>query len=184
MSDMFSDLNWFAVVTHLGKWSEAKEHLDRQRYRTFLPMCQRVRSHAGKKEIVERPLFNRYLFVGVGFDQAFSPICNSRGVAFVVRGMGGIPCAVPPQALRAIKARCDADGGMVDLVPQGMFGPEKTQPHPGWQPGARLRISEGVWADFLAVFEGYHGGVARVALELFGREVSAEIDVRHLEPAA
>ncbi len=174
MSDLFSEGEWFAIVSHPGRQQQAKEALERQRYRVFLPMGRTQRRHAGKTEVVERPLFDRYLFVGRHSEQPFTPITNTRGVAFVVRGVGGIPCRVSPLALRAVKRRCDADGGSVNLIPGGRVAQ--------WRPEQPLRVLDGPFKDFVGLFAGGSGETAKILLDLFGQPTLTSLPEQSLEP--
>ena len=174
MTDLFSDREWFALVSHPGRQQVVKAELERQRYRVFLPMCRKQRRHAGKVEVVLRPLFERYLFVGCHTEQPFHPITNTRGVAFLVRSASGIPCRVPPVALREVKRRCDADGGAVDLVPGARVA--------RWQPDQPLRVLDGPFRDFIGLFAGGDGETARILLDLFGRPTITTVGAQSLEP--
>ncbi len=177
--DMFDDRAWFAVVAQPGRQAQARDELMRQDYGAFLPMCRRQVTHARKTETVERPLFDRYLFVGVDLDggQPFTPINSTRGVAFVVRGGTGAPSRIPVSALRKIKERCDADGGSVDLVPASRVL--------RWAEGTELRVTDGPFTGLLAVFSGAHGDrAAKVLVDVFGRPTVATIPIVSLDRAA
>ena len=176
MTDLFSDRMWFAVVSHPGKQELVRNELERQRYRAFLPMCRRERRNGGKAEVVIRPLFDRYLFVGCHTEQPFGPIGNTRGVAFIVRSARGVPCRVSPLALRAVKSRCDKDGGAVDLV--------RKPPKERWAPEQPLRVLDGPFKDFVGLFAGASGETAKVLLDMFGQLRVLSIPLQCLEPAA
>lgn len=179
MVDQFSDREWFAVVVKSGKHQFAAEQLERQGYRSFLPMCLVERTHARKVETVTRPLFGRYQFVGVHSEQPFGPIGNTMGVDFVVRGSGGIPVRVSPLALRRVLKRCLADGGAVDLRPVRTT----SGPIVDWEPGDALQVIEGPFRDFSAVLVEWadkRREMARVMVHLFGRQMRAELTVKCL----
>lgn len=178
MNDLFSDREWFAIVSKPGEQQRAKDYLERSGYRVFLPMCLEERTRHGRKESVRRPLFGRYVFVGVHTeqDQPFRPIANTPGVAFVVRGAGHIPCRVTPLALRAVKRRCDADGGAVILIPGARVA--------AWVPNQPLKVLSGPFRDFIGQFADGSGETARVLLDIFGRATVVSIDAENLEPTA
>lgn len=176
MSDLFSDCEWFAIVSKPGHQQQAKECLERRGFRVFLPMGLEERTRRGVKEAAHRPLFGRYVFVGVHPEQPFHPIASTPGVAFIVRGVGGIPSRVTPLALRAVKRRCDADGGAVNLIP----GARVAQ----WQPDQPLKVLDGPFRDFVGMFAGATGETARVLVEIFGRATVVSVNAKHLEPAA
>ena len=138
-------------------------------------MCLEERTRQGRKESVRRPLFGRYVFVGIHSEQPFRPIANTPGVAFVVRGAGRIPCRVTPLALRAVKRRCDADGGAVNLIP----GARVAQ----WQPDQSLQVLTGPFRDFIGQFADGSGETARILLDIFGRATVVTVDANNLQPA-
>ena len=182
--DIFSDREWFAVIVKPGRNQEVHRRFEEQGYRSFLPLCLRERKHGpGRIETVTRPLFDRYQFVGCHTEQPFGPITSTIGVAFVVRGVGDFPLRVSPLVLRRIKDRCDADGGMLDLRPRQ---PEPPVPGPAvtWEPEQALRVIDGPFRDFAAVFldADKRGEMALVMIELFGRTSRIAMPVGSLEP--
>ncbi|WP_174436437.1 transcription termination/antitermination protein NusG [Azospirillum brasilense] len=179
--DMFSDREWFAVVVKPGRNQEVHRRFEEQGYRSFLPLCLRERSNGpGRVETVVRPLFDRYQFVGCHTEQPFSPITSTIGVNFVVRGVGNFPLRVSPLVLRKVKDRCDADGGAVD------FRPRQSEPRPPvtWEPEQVLRVIEGPFRDFAAVFleVDKRREMALVMVDLFGRSTPLAIPVDSLRP--
>ncbi|MCM8736607.1 hypothetical protein M5E06_20990 [Azospirillum sp. A1-3] len=187
MADQFSDCEWMAVVVKPGRNEEVHRRYLEQGYRSFLPMCLREREYGrGRIETVTRPLFDRYQFVGYHTEQPFSPILNTIGVNFLVRGADLMPLRVSPLILRRIKARCDADGGMVDLRPREPEPESETEKRPvvTWEPEQALRVIDGPFRDFAAVFlqSDKRGEMALVMVELFGRTSRVEMPVANLRP--
>jgi transcriptional antiterminator RfaH len=181
ISDQFSDREWFIIAAKPGRNVEAHLRLTAQGYASFLPMCLRTRHHARQVEDVARPLFERYQFVGLTRDQPFTPICNTGGVAFVMRGDGRMPLRVRPAVLRRIQERLDADGGMVDMRERRPdAGPMVT-----WEPGAALAIVDGPFRDFAATLLEWRDrshSMAGVMVEIFGRQTPVEVPVGMLRP--
>ena len=186
MADQFSDREWYAVVVKPGRNEEVHKRFEDQGYRSFLPLCLRERTHARKTETVVRPLFDRYQFVGYDTEQPFGPILNTIGVNFLVRGADLMPLRVSPLILRRVKARCDADGGMVDLRPREPEPERESEPRPvvTWEPEQALRVIDGPFRDFAAVFlqADRRGQMALVMVELFGRTSRVEMPVVNLRP--
>lgn len=176
MTDLFSDREWFAIVAKPREQQRAKEYLERQDYRAFLPMCLEERTRRGQTEAVHRPLFGRYVFLGIHSEQPFRPIAYTPGVAFIVRGSGGIPCRVPALALREIKSRCDADGGAVNLIP--------APPMAQWQPEQPLKMLSGPFRDFIGRFASGNGDTARILVHILGRATVVTVDAHTLQPAS
>lgn len=177
MITISTDLNWFAVVAKPGKQWVAEVNLRLQGYDTFLPLCRRKITHDHQTKPAVRPLFDRYLFVGVGTEQRFDALWSTIGVAFVVTDRSGLACRVPVVALREIARRLDADGGVLDLVP-----PEAERPR--WEPGLPLRVLEGPFREFTAIFQrpGNDTDVAQVLIDLFGRSMTLSVPVASLAP--
>ena len=77
---------WYVVYTHANSESKARDHLLRQGFVAILPTYKRWRRHARRQEVVERPLFPRYLFVALDMlEQRWRPILSTVGVCDVVR---------------------------------------------------------------------------------------------------
>lgn len=156
-----SSKRWYVVVTQPNAETRAEENLQRQGFSVYLPRYRRTRRHARKTEVVLRPLFPRYLFVGLDLAR---DRWRSVQSTFGVQGMviiGDRPSAVPEQVIEAIQARQDEDG----LVRMAA---------PGLPKGTKVRILDGIFEDAVGVFERV-AGEQRVAvlLQLLGREVMA-----------
>lgn len=186
MADQFSDCEWMAVVVKPGRNEEVHKRFEDQGYRSFLPMCLRDRRNGpGRIETVARPLFDRYQFVGYHTEQPFGPILNTIGVNFLVRGADLMPLRVSPLILRRVKARCDADGGMVDLRQRGPEPERGSEPRPvvTWEPGEVLEVVEGPFRDFTATLLQWadkRREMAQVAVNIFGRTTPVAMAVTGL----
>ena len=167
-ADLFSDRTWFAVVSKPRMWEEAEANLTLRGYATFLPKCLVQRRHGRKVDTVRRPLFGRYLFAGLTTEQPFRPILNTPGVAFVLRDASGIALPVSPIVLRDIKARMDADGGAVDLLPK----PTEKR----YRPSQRVRVTEGPFAGFEGLYVGSQGERITLLLDILKRSVRYQVD--------
>lgn len=182
MTDQFSDREWFAVLSKPGQQATAARQLEAQDYRAFLPMALTERRNGpGRIETVSRPLFGRYVFVGVDFDQDFRPLRSTVGVQCVVCGHGGMPVHVPRLALRRVAKRLEAGGGMVDLRPA------RSAPGPmvDWETGQALEVIDGPFRDFSATLVEWadkRREMARVVVNIFGRTTPVEAPVMALRP--
>jgi transcriptional antiterminator RfaH len=96
-----SELRWMLLYTkpHAESWAEI--NLRRQLFATLLP---RVRHQAGF-----RPLFPRYLFVGLAPEQTVAPLRSTRGILYIVH-CGERPAHVPSSVILEVRARMDARG--------------------------------------------------------------------------
>lgn len=165
-ADMFSDRTWFAVVSKPRMWEAVEKGLELRGYSVFLPKCLVLRRHARRVDTVERPLFGRYMFAGLTTEQPFMYILHTPGVAFVLRDAAGIALPVSPIVLRDIKARVDADGGAVDLVPK----PVKKR-HKRYRKNQRLRVTEGPFEGFEGLYVASQGERITLLLDILQRTV-------------
>ena len=158
---------WYVVHTQPHGEGKASEHLGRQGFLTYLPRYLRQRRHARRTDVVARPLFPRYMFVG--FDIArdrWRSINSTLGVSHLVLA-GEEPLSVPEGVVERIREREGDDGFVVLGLPAGL------------KPGSKVRLIDGAFADARGVLERIADD-RRVAilLHLLGREV------RVLVPAA
>src|SRR5262245_50327038 len=96
---------WYVVHTHSHKEAQAELHLRRQGFTIYLPRYLRSRRHARKSEVVERPLFPRYLFVTLDLARdRWRSIQSTLGVSQLVLA-GEAPLAVPMGIVEEIRDR-------------------------------------------------------------------------------
>jgi len=170
----FTGRDWCVVVSKVNGEAYAAARLEEQGYRVFVPLCLLRRKHAGKVEEVIRPLFPRYLFVGIAQGQAFLPICNTPGVSFVLRDKANRPLTIQPGILRVIHDRCQRDGGALSLIPERVGA--------AWKPGrTKLRIRDGVFARWPGLFKSCDNARVTVLLSLFGRETEVTLGLDDVE---
>jgi transcriptional antiterminator RfaH len=151
---------WYVVHTQAQKESLAEMHLRRQGFATYLPRYLRTRRHARKTEAVARPLFPRYMFVGLDLAcDRWRAVQSTFGVSNLVIA-GEEPLAVPDEVVDEIRAREGGDGCVSLGLPAGVG------------PGSRVRLIDGIFADAKGVIERVADD-RRVAilLGLLGREV-------------
>ena len=155
-----SERRWYVVHTQPNGEGKADLNLRRQGFATYLPRYARRRRHARRQEVVKRPLFPRYLFVGLDLARdRWRAVQSTLGVNRLVLA-GEEPLPVPDGVVDAIRAREDGDGLVALGLPAGVG------------PGSRIRLVDGIFADAKGVIERIADD-RRVAilLELLGREV-------------
>lgn len=156
---------WYVVQTRPNAERKAKAHLERQGFEVYLPQYRKRRRHARRVEIVQAPLFPRYVFVAVDMStQRWRSIQSTIGVSQLVCN-GTEPAPVPPGIIQSLHARESADGLInVDLRPK-------------FAAGDKVRILEGAFGDCQGLFESTTDG-ERVAilLDLLGRKVRVMLD--------
>lgn len=155
---------WYVVHTQPQHEQRADINLRQQGFSTYLPRYLRSRRHARKTEIVARPLFPRYLFVTLDLARdRWRAIQSTFGVQHLVLA-GEEPARVPESVIREIRAR-EGENGYVALgLPAGI------------EPGAKVRLIDGIFAESRGILERI-ADESRVAilLELLGREVRVTV---------
>ncbi len=149
----------------------ARTQLERQGYRTYLPMIRTPRRRLGKRVIQVEPMFPRYLFILLDtVSDNWSPIRSTIGVSNIVR-FGIEPARVPDELIDAIQERDDPAG--VQELPLHEF-----------RPGQAVRIEEGPLAGYEGIFLAASGRErVLVLLDIVGKSARTRIDLSHLGPA-
>lgn len=154
--------HWYVIYTKPRQEFRALENLLQQSFEAFLPLHQSERLQRGKLQLIEEPLFKRYLFVR--FDAAHSPwhvIRNTFGVSEVVR-TGGQLAKVPTPLIQALM--------QVKTTPQSLF-----------QRGEMLRVTDGPFRDLQAVYEMQDGDHrAIVLIELLNKMQKIAVNLNAL----
>jgi transcriptional antiterminator RfaH len=158
---------WYVVQTQPNGEARAETHLRRQGFRTYLPRYLRSRRHARKTQMVPRPLFPRYLFVGLDLARdRWRSIQSTFGVSQIVLA-GEKPAPLPNGVMEEIRGRETGDGYVAIGLPAGV------------KPGSIVRLVDGIFADSEGVLERIADDRrVSILLQLLGREV------RVLVPAA
>ena len=136
--------NWFLVYTKPQKERIALEQLQRQDYRSYLPLHKISRRIRGKRHCVEEPLFPRYLFVNLNTEtDNWSPIRSTIGVSHLVR-FGLLTAKVSGDFVEFLQAKEQARLRAVERVER-------------FKKGDAVRIMQGPFAGYEAVFEQNKG---------------------------
>lgn len=163
-------MSWYAVYTRPQAETKALENLLRQGYTAYLPRCRTEISHAGRRQIVLRPVFPRYLFAGVDRGaRRWRPILSTQGVSNVVRA-GDEPMPVAPEIIAALQEQEKA--GAFDRLARPL------------RLGERVRISAGVFEDMIGrLVELREQDRVVVLLDILGRAVRAQFDAAAVQTA-
>ncbi len=157
---------WYVVHTHAQAEETAHRHLERQGFATFMPRYLKRWSHARRIDWVKRPMFPRYLFVGIDVTtQRWRTITSTFGVSRLVC-QGDRPVPVPDGIVEGIMARCD-EGGLVSLEPRIPF-----------RRGDKVQVISGALADHVGLFECTSDDErVFLLLDLLGRQVKVKLPV-------
>ena len=151
---------WYVVHTQPNGEARADLNLRRQGFATYLPRYARRHRHARRQEVVQRPLFPRYVFVALDLARdRWRAVHSTFGVNRLVLA-GEEPLPVPDGVIDEIRAREDGEGLIALGLPAGVG------------PGSRIRLVDGIFSEAKGVLERIADD-RRVAilLELLGREV-------------
>ena len=163
--------SWYVVHTHANSEDRAAAHLRRQGYDVYVPRYRKWRRHARRRELVQRPLFPRYLFVLLDAMRAqWRPILSTVGVSALLM-RDGRPIPVPPGVVEAIQ----------DKEACGLFNGD---PDRQFNPGDPVRIIEGPFAELMGRFQGLADRErVFVLLDLMERQVKVSLPVDVLTAA-
>lgn len=165
-------ISWYAVYTQPNSEEKAVEHLSRQGYDAYLPRHRRIIRHARRRTLALRPLFPRYLFVGLDrLTQQWRPIRSTSGVVGLVAS-GDEPVPVSVDIVETL--RTQENNGAFDLLSSAQR----------LRAGDSVRVIEGPFADLVGRLLGMadHERVY-ILLELLGRTVRAEVSALAVEAA-
>jgi transcriptional antiterminator RfaH len=163
---MTGNASWYVVQTQPHAEAKACAHLIRQGFEIYLPRYLKRHRHARRIETVAAPLFPRYMFVAIDIAvQRWRAVQSTVGVSRLICN-GDAPAPVAADVITSLKGRED-ERGFVKLERRVTFAP-----------GDKVRVTEGVFAACLGLFEGITDS-ERVAilLDLLGRKVRVFLDL-------
>jgi transcriptional antiterminator RfaH len=142
---------WYLVRTKSNKERFVRERLARIGSEIFLPMLKLplTRFHRASPSLV--PLFPQYVFARLHLARQFFEVRYMPGVMGFVSA-GCEPLAVSEAIVDSVRSRC------TDCILQLNPTPLRC--------GEHVRIVEGPFRDFEAIFENYLSGTKRVAILL------------------
>jgi transcriptional antiterminator RfaH len=165
-----SNKEWYLVYAKPRQETVAQQNLERQGYRTYLPLVSHARRRNGRRINVVAPMFPRYLFIHLdNRSDNWGPIRSSRGVASLVR-FGQAAAKVPTGLITALRQREDERGVQI-------------MPVEDYQPGSRVRITDGSFSGYQAVFLAKTGRDRVVLLlDILGQHTRATVHADTIEP--
>ena len=131
---------WYLLQCRSRQDFRAAEHLANQGYTCYQPVVQAERLQRGKRCQRSEPLFPGYLFIQLdSVNDNWGPIRSTRGVARMV-GFNGQPHPVPANVVKALQVRVAEAPCIAPL-----------------QPGDKVIIKDGAFADIEAIFQSFDG---------------------------
>jgi transcriptional antiterminator RfaH len=155
---------WYLIQCKPRQDQRAEEHLIRQGYECFLPVCDCERWVRGERRYHQEPLFPGYLFINLPEGANWSPLRSTRGVARIV-SFGGRPLAVSAQLISQTKARAAEPTGQLKQ----------------FKAGDNVHIVGGWEGDFNAIFMA-EDGMDRVILliDMLNRQQQVSVSVSRI----
>jgi transcriptional antiterminator RfaH len=142
---------WYLVRTKSGREQRVRDRLGVMVPEVFLPMLRARTPRWGRLAVSTVPLFPCYLFAKFDLAEHYFDVKYLHGVQSVVAA-GNDPLAVPAEIIDGIRSRGEND--IVEIAEQP-FGA-----------GDRVRVINGPFKGFEAIFQRYLSGAERVAILL------------------
>lgn len=102
--------NWYLIHTKIRQERVALENLERQGFACFLPMIRAEKLRRGALQVVQEPLFPRYLFIrlGTGLEsQSWAPIRSTVGVSRLVT-FGQTPAKIEDDLIAQLQVKTNS----------------------------------------------------------------------------
>lgn len=154
-------MTWCVAHTLPRKEETAQKHLLDQGFDVYLPKFQKLSRHSRKVEEVLKPLFPRYLFIGVDLDlSSWHRINGTRGISYLIMANEMQPALVPTFIIEGLKAQ-EITKNVIPFKSLVSF-----------IKGDKVLINEGSLKDQTVVFEKLDDkGRARLLLNLLGKDI-------------
>ena len=133
---------WYTVYTKPRQEQVAKENLERQRFRTYLPLVRARKRSRGRWVCAIEPFFPCYLFVHVDLEvDNTATIRSTRGVISLVR-FGTVLAPVQESLIEMLQDTADPETGMYDLG------------QPVFKRSDRVTVMDGPFMNLTGIFQG------------------------------
>ena len=169
--------SWYVVHCYSGYENKVRHSIE-QRIETMgmqdkifdvvVPTEEEIEIKDGKRRTVERRVFPGYILVQLIMDEdSWYVVRNTPGVTGFV-GMGNEPTPLREDEVAKIMNRMEAEAPKVKF---------------NFQPGEKVRIRNGPFADFIGTVDtiDVERAKVRVLVSFFGRETPVELDFLHVE---
>ena len=160
-------MNWYAINTKPHQEYLAELMLQRLGVETFCPQIRHSRLVGQKRATATGPLFPGYVFARFNLDTHYRAVNYAQGVRKIV-AFGQDPAAVNDDLIESIQSKLE----------NGYVTVEK----PSFASGQAVRIQEGPFRGFDAVFVHEMSGQQRVVLLLRALTYQARVivDLEHV----
>lgn len=164
-------MNWYLIYTKPRQEICALQNLQAQGYPCFLPLMPTERIRRNTLVVSDEPLFPRYLFIRLGqgsSEKGWGPVRSTRGVSRLVC-FGNEPARIDERLIEFFRAQASSDRA----TPKRLF-----------QPGERVRLTEGAFAGIEGVYQMADGAHrALVLVQLLSRSARLRVAPASLRKA-
>lgn len=161
--------SWYLIHAKPRREALAKENLERQGYRVYLPLVQIQGRGEAAAITAAQPMFPRYLFIYLCDERDdWRPIRSTIGVASLVK-FGQQPARVPDSLITALQK--GEDGRGIHIIQQKDYAK-----------GQKVTVAAGPFAGYEGIFQVPSGRDRVVILmKVLESYVKVELDRKHLE---
>ncbi len=161
-------MDWYVIHTKPRQEARALVNLESQGYECYLPELGKQKLRRGSLEVVQEPLFPRYLFIRLDSTQSgksWGPIRSTLGVSRLVT-FGFEPARVDPELINLLKEHAK----IIQTAPVKMH-----------EAGQRVLIKEGPFAGIEAIYEMDDGeSRAMVLVDLLSKPTRLKLPIASL----
>jgi transcriptional antiterminator RfaH len=154
--------HWYLVHTKIRQERVAQENLERQGYACFLPLIRAEKLRRGSLQVVQEPLFPRYLFIQLSTHAdapSWSPIRSTLGVSRLV-SFGQTPATIDAELVEAIRSKSDSAGVVLRH----------------FEPGEQVVVTDGPFAGVDAIYQTTDAeGRVMVLLHILSKQVKMSV---------
>ncbi len=154
--------NWYLIHTKIRQERVALDNLERQGFTCFLPLIRAEKLLWGALQVVQEPLFPRYLFIrlGTGLEsQSWAPIRSTLGVSRLVT-FGQIPAKIEDSLVDELRAQSEAS--------------EVVLRH--FEPGEQVVVTDGPFVGVEAIYQMADAeGRVMVLLDILSKQVKMSV---------
>ncbi len=159
--------NWYLIHTKIRQERMALDHLERQGFECFLPLIRTEKLRRGALQVVQEPLFPRYLFIrlGTGLEsQSWAPIRSTTGVSRLV-SFGQMPAKIDDELVAELRAQSEAS--------------EVVLRH--FEPGEQVVVTDGPFVGVEAIYQMPDAeGRVMVLLNILSKQVKLSVQAGSL----
>ena len=102
--------NWYLIHSKIRQECVALENLERQGFECFLPLIRSEKLRRVALQVLQEPLFPRYLFIRLGTgveSQSWAPLRSTVGVSRMVT-FGQTPAKIDDELIADIRIQSDS----------------------------------------------------------------------------